>query len=157
MYICICAYVYIYYVNLFAGYSQLYTYVLCDSLVCVCVCACMSTRTCLCVCVCVCVCLSIWVCGYEYNHLVKSDSLIRSTRAGVVSCLTWVLGTEFGSSVNVVYSLNHWAIFPTSSVRFWRTGGALFEKYAQAGQWWRTQISEFEASLVYSLCRSGWP
>ena len=67
--------------------------------VCVCVCACVCARVCACVhaCVCVCVCVSMCACVCcrdQKRHCISSELESQT----VVKDLSWVLGTELGSS-----------------------------------------------------------
>lgn len=64
--------------------------------------------------ICVGLCVGMWEFDYrcpEFTERMSGSLELKSQ--GDVSMLTWVLGTESGSSQSAVYALNHWT---TSSV-----------------------------------------
>jgi hypothetical protein len=68
----------------------------------------------LCVCLCMCVCVS--TCGYRHisvgAHRTRRRYQISCREQEAMRHLTWVLGTEIGSSARLSHDLNHWVIAP---------------------------------------------
>jgi hypothetical protein len=74
---------------------------------------CVCPSTCVSVCLSACLPACLWVCAYECKYLQKPEALdhLEWEPQEVVSCLTWVLGTELRASGRAPSVLNHLALF----------------------------------------------
>ena len=62
---------------------------------------------CVCVSVCVCVCVCMYVSSVAYRGQKRALDALELKSPMVVYHLTWMLGTELGSSTRVVSALKH--------------------------------------------------